>query len=207
MHHFTRSMLNSPASNAFNENVMSVVPLSAGISASLLGTADLFLGEDNALNSGEFLTNGLVSAVIPSAGALTGSMIGLGGYGARRALAGVRGRKNPPPNTAVVDLAQRKSRGKDMYSSYGPAGDPYGKMEPPSKDEIKEFLTGSTHAAINGAAIGSVAALIPTARYMGEDIRGESGDNRSIRSLKDSLSESDLRTLNALLEANSGQTF
>lgn len=200
MHPFTRAILNSPPGQAISNNPFTLVPIGTVAGAGLVGSADLFIGEDTGLNSGEFLTNGLVSTVIPIAGAVTGSTIGLGGYSTRKFMADKKGLRNPPPNNAVVDM----TRADGVYRS---VGNSYTEDRPKTLKEIGEYLKGTANSSVNGAAIGSLIAGLPVTRYMAEDWKDETGDKQTVGSLKEALSENDLRILNALLEANSGQNI
>ena len=121
------------------------------------GTADLFMGESNALNSNEFLANGMLTQM-PVAGAMIGSAVG--------ALT------TPDKETALKDLkkdakaasmkAQKEGNdpniGSKTYTEHMKQGNAKYENMAPGVD-----MTVAQHArARRGAAIGAAAALVPT---------------------------------------------
>ena len=158
-----------------------MIPSFIGSSAIVgTGIADLFVGEDNALNSGEFVQNGLLVHTVPTIGATIGASIGGGG----RAL---RTRMNMPANRRVVDVVPVGA------PSNGPRRKPIN--SPLTDEEI--YSIGRDSAA--GAAAGLGVSGLATMGYITNDMFRQSEPE----SLGQALSMKDRAELNELIDQNS----
>lgn len=141
----------------------------AGLAATAVGIGDLFMGEQNGLNSGEIPLNYLASSV-PVMGGLVGGAIGAGGA----YLSSPAVQASDRTLTLVPD-------NKGNYSA----------PQIEAKRSVGPRKIGRK-AAIGGA-IGSAVAAIPAIGYMIND------QPRQGESLAKSLSNEDKQVLNALL--------
>lgn len=175
MHPFTKQFLNSYQNNPYALAATGATGVTAAV-----GLGDLFLGEQNAINSGEFLQNGLVTHFVPAAGYVVGGAMGGFGNAARARMR----RSSVSPNTRVVDLVP--SNGGSYSSASQQRFRPTEEMNP-------QALARDVGV---GAGLGTVAASIPAVGYMIQD-------ESQPESLGQALSMKDRAELNALLDTHS----
>jgi len=135
--------VNDAIALGLNPVVISAGALPAAALTNAVAIGDLFMGDQNGINSGELPMNSIVGAV-PALGGLAGGMLGATGayYGAPETAAPQR----------VVDL-----NSKDNYKS-APVS--------PKRNISRGRM--ASRAGI-GAAIGSAVAAIPAIGYMAND--------------------------------------
>ena len=134
-----------------------IVTMSAFGTAQAVGAVDLVAGEDNALNSGEFGANAVLSSM-PLVGAAVGGGIGYATTPSKKDALGNLKKEAKEEAMKAQKTGDDPNAGTNKYAEYMKQGEAkYDDFVPGSK-----FTVAQAARARRGAAIGAAALLVPS---------------------------------------------